>query len=414
MQQGTKYCAATMVISNYRQACWLFPKFTLVMKELEDIVKAFDVAQEQGKQTALATVVQVEGSSYRRAGARMLVTEDGELTGAISGGCLEGDALRKARLAMSQQQPMLVTYDTTDDDDAKLGVGLGCNGIIHILIEPIFIDNINHPINLFKKFLSKRQNAVVVTLFSLADRKAAQVGTCLFLTDEEQIRNCNIDGLNSQLLEDAQAVLHAGRSATKTYRAQKELTAFIELLKPAVSLLVFGAGNDAIPLVQMAAVLGWHNTVIDGRTNYAVSSRFPLAKRVIMAKPDQVLSMVNIDSRTVVVLMTHNYNYDLAMLRQLLPLQLTYVGSLGPKKKLQRMLDELHEEGLTFTIDQLRSIYGPTGLDIGAETSEEIALSMLSEMQAVLQQREGKALRDKNAALHSPEIVRLPVNHENL
>jgi xanthine dehydrogenase accessory factor len=384
------------------------------MKELEDIIKAFDAAQEQGKQTALATVVQVEGSSYRRAGARMLVTEDGELTGAISGGCLEGDALRKARLAMSQQQPMLVTYDTTDDDDAKLGVGLGCNGIIHILIEPIFTNNINHPINLFKKFLSKRQNAVVVTLFSLADRKAAQPGTCLFLTDEEQICNCTLDKLKDDLLNDAQAVLQEGRSATKTYQSNIELTAFVELLKPAVSLLVFGAGNDAIPLVQMAAVLGWHTTVIDGRTNYAESNRFPLAKRVLLAKPDQALSMVNIDRRTVAVLMTHNYNYDLAMLRQLLPMQLTYVGSLGPKKKLQRMLDELQDEGLSYTSDELQSIYGPTGLDIGAETSEEIALSILSEIQAVLMQREGKALRERNDVIHSPEMAALPVNHENL
>jgi xanthine dehydrogenase accessory factor len=384
------------------------------MKELEDIVKAFDLAQEQGKQTALATVVQVEGSSYRRAGARMLVTEDGELTGAISGGCLEGDALRKARLAMSQQQPMLVTYDTTDDDDAKLGVGLGCNGIIHILIEPIFTSNVNHPINLFKKFLSKRQNAVVVTLFSLADRKAAQHGTCLFLTDEEQICNCTVDKLKDDLLNDAQSVLQIGKSDTKTYQSNIELTAFVELLKPAVSLLVFGAGNDAIPLVQMAAVLGWHTTVIDGRTNYAESNRFPLAKHVLLAKPDQALSMVNIDRRTVAVLMTHNYNYDLAMLRQLLPMQLTYVGSLGPKKKLQRMLDELQDEGLSYTSDELQSIYGPTGLDIGAETSEEIALSILSEIQAVLMQREGKALRERNDVIHSPEMAALPVNHENL
>ena len=384
------------------------------MKELEDIVKAFDVAQQQGKQTALATVVQVEGSSYRRAGARMLVTEDGELTGAISGGCLEGDALRKARLAMAEQQPMLVTYDTTDDDDAKLGVGLGCNGIIHILIEPIFTDRPHHPINLFKNFLSKRQNAVVITLFSLVNRKAAQPGTCLFLTGEELISNCTTGALKDELLNDAKSVLQEGRSATKVYQSESELTGFVELLKPAVLLLVFGAGNDAIPLVQMAAVLGWHTTVIDGRTNYAVSSRFPLAKKVLLAKPDEALAHVNIDSRTVAVLMTHNYNYDLAMLRQLLPLQLPYIGSLGPKKKLHRMLDELLDAGVDITSNQLQRVYGPTGLDIGAETSEEIALSILSEIQAVLHQREGKALLDRSTVIHTPDMEDLPVNHENL
>src|ERR1700759_3473093 len=132
------------------------------MKEIIDIITAYDVAVKHKKKTALATVVLVEGSAYRRAGARMLVTEDGELTGAISGGCLEGDALRKARLAMAQQQPILVTYDTTDDDDAKLGVGLGCNGIIHILIEPIHPENNNNPIQLLKSISAKRQNAVLV------------------------------------------------------------------------------------------------------------------------------------------------------------------------------------------------------------------------------------------------------------
>src|SRR5471030_3285404 len=126
------------------------------MKELQDIVTAFDKATAEGKQTALATVVHVEGSSYRRAGARMLITDDGQLTGAISGGCLEGDALRKARLVMVQNKPMLVMYDTTDDDDAKFGVGLGCNGIIHILIEPIFTNKQGKPIELLKLFLRKR------------------------------------------------------------------------------------------------------------------------------------------------------------------------------------------------------------------------------------------------------------------
>ena len=384
------------------------------MKELEDIVKAFDAAQQAGIQTALATVVLVEGSSYRRAGARMLITEDGQLTGAISGGCLEGDALRKARLVMAQQQPMLVTYDTTDDDDAKLGVGLGCNGIIHILIEPVFIGKAHHPIQLFKKFLSKRQNAVIITLFSLVNRKGVQPGTCMFLSAEEYHHQCDYPELETQLRRDAELVLAKGKSAIQTYQADAELTGFVELLKPAVSLLVFGAGNDAIPLVKMAAVMGWHTTVVDGRTNYAVSTRFPDAKRVLLARPEQVLSQLEVDSRTAVVLMTHNYNYDLAMLRQILPLKLTYVGSLGPKKKLQRMLDELIEEGTIATAEELQSVYGPTGLDIGSETSEEIALSILAEIQAVVQQREGKPLRDKNTVIHTPEMAALPVNQENL
>ena len=366
------------------------------MKELQDIVNAFDNAVHKGKQVALATVVLVEGSSYRRAGARMLVTEDGQLTGAISGGCLEGDALRKARLVMTQNKSMLVTYDTTDDDDAKFGVGLGCNGIIHILIEPIIAEKPDNPIQLFRFFLSKRRPVVLITLFSLKDRQAAQPGTCLLMTEDEQTQGILPDNeIKNALLADARNVLKNGNSVTRTYLYGDHFTCFIELLQPAVSLIIFGAGNDTIPLVQFAAVLGWHITLVDGRANYAVAERFPQVKKIIIAKPEQALSQVIMDERTVVILMTHNYNYDMAMLRQLLPLELPYVAALGPKKRLQRMLDELRDEGLNFSEQRLKSIYGPAGLDIGSENSDEIALSVIAEMQAVLKNRYGTSLRDK-------------------
>jgi len=377
------------------------------VKELKDIVTAFDKANKDGRQTALATVVLVEGSSYRRAGARMLVTEDGQLTGAISGGCLEGDALRKARLAMAQNKPMLVTYDTTDDDDAKFGVGLGCNGIIHILIEPIFADKQDNPIQLFKLFLSKREPVVLITLFSLNDKQAAQPGTCLLLTVNEEIKGFFPDDeIKDALLADAENVLKNGNSVTKTYVYGNKFTCFIELLQPTVSLVIFGAGNDAIPLVQLASVLGWHITLIDGRANYAVPERFPQVKKIIIAKPEQALSQIILDERTVVILMTHNYNYDMDMLRQLLPLELPYVAALGPKKRLQRMLDEFRDEGISITPEQLKSIYGPAGLDIGSENSDEIALSVIAEMQAVLTKRTGTPLREK-AVIHDREPGKL-------
>ncbi len=379
------------------------------MKELRDIVNAFDKASNEGKQTALATVVLVEGSSYRRAGARMLITEDGQLTGAISGGCLEGDALRKARLVMAQNKPMLVTYDTTDDDDAKFGVGLGCNGIIHILIEPIFSRSDQTPIKLFERYLSKREPVVLITLFSLKDRHAAQPGTCLLLTTDKQVKGIFPDEeIKDALLTDAQNVLKNGNSVTKTFVYGNKFTCFIELLQPVVSLLIFGAGNDAIPLVQFAAVLGWEVTLIDGRANYAVPERFPLAKRIIIAKSAQALSQIILDSRTVAILMTHNYNYDMDMLRQLLQLELTYIAALGPKKRLHRMLNEFSEEGMEATPQQLKCIYGPAGLDIGSENSDEIALSIIAEIQAVLNKRRGTSLREKEV-IHNRQVEQVIV-----
>jgi len=374
------------------------------MKEINDIVTAYKQAQKQGMQTALATVVLVEGSSYRRAGARMLITENGQLTGAISGGCLEGDALRKARLVMAQQKPMLVTYDTMDDDDAKLGVGLGCNGIIHILIEPIHPDNENNSIQLLSIALSKRQNTVLITLFSLKNRKAEQPGTCLLIADGAVYSPLKDLDLKTTLSTDGLQVFQTGQSATKTYFTDVEYIGFVEYLKPVISIVIVGAGNDAIPLTKMANVLGWEVTIIDGRANYAQVDRFPDANRVITAKPEQVLTQLTPDERTAFVLMTHNYNYEIALLKQLLPLQLSYIGMLGPKKKLDRMLGELEDEGLTITAEQLQNVYGPVGLDIGSESPEEIALSIVAEIKAVLSSRKGYSLKQKAVAIHAPEV----------
>lgn len=377
------------------------------MKELKDIVKAYDKAEKDGKQTALATVVHLEGSAYRRPGARMLVTEDGKLTGAISGGCLEGDALRKAQLVMVQKKPRLVTYDTREDDDSKLGVGLGCNGLITILIEPVNREETNSSIQLFRTFLSKRQTAVLVTLFSL-DKKSEQPGTCLVLSEDGKIKS-SLTGnvLQPILIADAQQALMTRTSSTKTYDTENSLTAFYEIAEPPVSIVIFGAGNDSIPLLQMAQVLGWETTIIDGRSNYASRERFPSANRVIISKPENILSHINLDSRTVSVLITHNYNYDIAVLRQLLLLNIPYMGVLGPKKKLDRMIDELKEEGMPVTEVAIAGIYGPAGLDIGAETPEEIALSILSEIQAVISKRTGTSLREKSESIHPREIQKV-------
>lgn len=378
-----------------------------VMKELKDIIRAYDEAEREGKQTALATVVHLEGSAYRRPGARMLVTEDGKLTGAISGGCLEGDALRKAQLVMVQKKPMLVTYDTTDDDDAKLGVGLGCSGIISILIEPVNACREHNPIAYLKTILSRRQEAVLVTLFSL-DKKNGQPGTCLLLSAGADVRtSLTEDILRNALLKDAETVLRTGTSLTKQYETESPLTAFIERVAPAVSLVLFGAGNDSIPLVQMAHILGWETTVVDGRPNYATSQRFPLANRILVSKPENAIPQLGFDANTVAVLLTHNYNYDIAALKGLLPLQLPYIGALGPKKKLDRMLDELKEQGELLNDESVANVFGPAGLDLGAETADEIALSIISEIKAVLSKRTGSSLREKDETIHPRETQKI-------
>jgi xanthine/CO dehydrogenase XdhC/CoxF family maturation factor len=370
------------------------------MKEIRDIIKAFDEAQKLGKQTALATVVHVEGSSYRRPGARMLIEDDGQLTGAISGGCLEGDALRKALLVMTEKRSRLVTYDTMDDDDAKFGVGLGCNGIIQVLIEPIDISDPDNPIQYLKKVNEKRQTAALVTLFSLQNRKGIQYGTCLLLKEDGDLVQ-HVPVLKDVLLADANEVLINQSSSFKNYTSDDHnITAFIEVIKPPVSIIILGAGNDVVPVVNMADILGWETTEVDGRANYAKKERFASACQVLVSKPEQVLDQIEIDERTIFLLMTHNYNYDKAMLRQLLQKNVTYIGMLGPKKKRERILDEFKDEGLVFTERQLSVLHSPVGLDIGAETSEEIALSILAEIKAMFANKDVQSLRKIKEVIH--------------
>jgi xanthine dehydrogenase accessory factor len=372
------------------------------MKEIKDIIRAYDKATAKGMRTALATVVSVEGSSYRRPGARMLITEEGQLTGAISGGCLEGDALRKALYVMSAQKPMVVTYDTTDEDDARVGVGLGCNGIIRILIEPIQTALTDNPVALLKTVVAKRTTAVMVSIFSFDKSTDKQPGTCLLYYPDEQFIAAGFSSERSFSKEVSQA-FSTEESFSISYNEGEHLfTSLVEVIKPSPSLVIFGAGNDAFPIVEIAGVLAWDVTVIDGRRNYATSQRFPTVQQLKVAKPEEALPGVRFDRQTVCVLMTHNYNYDLAIFRQLLNKEIRYVGVLGPKKRLFRMLDDLKGEGMQVNEDDLSKIYGPVGLDIGAETAEEIAISIIAEIKAVLNNKTGSSLRGKQGSIHLP------------
>ncbi|WP_316848274.1 XdhC/CoxI family protein [Pedobacter psychrodurus] len=364
------------------------------MKEITDIIKAYHKATKEKKKTALATVVKVEGSSYRRPGARMLITEDGQLTGAISGGCLEGDALRKALSAIVQQENKLITYDTTDEDDAKFGVQLGCNGIVHILFEPIIDEDDLNPIAILTALQSTRASAVLVTLFSLTDKQ--QLGTSL-LFKQASIRSKIPVILKDEIIKDTEQVFINKTTAFKVYmRDNQQIDAFLEFIQPPVSLIIAGAGNDAQPLAEMAYLLGWEVTVVDGRPTHATAQRFANALSILVSKPENVMAQVHIDGQTAFVLMTHNYNYDLELLKYLLDTDAPYIGTLGPRKKLLRMLEELE----LATPENETRVHGPIGLDIGAETAEEIAISILAEIKSVFTGASASFLKEKKNPIH--------------
>ncbi len=372
------------------------------MRELESIIAAYDKATSDGLDCALATVVHVEGSAYRKAGARMLVDENGLMTGAISGGCLEGDALHKALHALHQGQNKLISYDTSDEDDAVIGAQLGCNGVIQVLFEPIDKADEQNPIELIKELIATKSRKVIVTLFNL-NKRLEQLGTKLIFDESlETSQSLPNQELMTQIRRDSQKVLNQHYPHFGEYLQQDDSWhAFIEHYQSPISLVLVGAGNDAQILVSIADVLGWDVVVTDGRPTHANSERFINSCQVIVTKPERFLESVIIDRRTVFVLMSHNYNYDLAVLKLLLDFpQIPYIGILGPKKKYERMVSDLSDQSIRLSEHQTERIHAPVGLNLGAETPAEIALSILAEIQAKMTKSNGLSLREKDGRIH--------------
>lgn len=376
------------------------------MKELKQIIEAYTVAACKQQRAALATVVHVEGSSYRGPGARMLITEEGILTGAISGGCLEGDALRKALMVMIEGKPLLTTYDTSNEEDAIIGVGLGCNGIIRVLIEPIHTALAINPIALLKIIVEKRQAAMLVTFFSQENTRSTQQGTRLLMRADGGLWGDAGSADVKSIFTDIKKALRVHETSFKIMSANGQtdspLMAFMEYMAPPISLFIAGAGNDVFPLVEIAGVLGWDITLIDGRANYANRQRFPSC-HIVISEPEEAWRNIAIDKSTAVVLMSHNYLYDKLMMKTALALAAPYVGMLGPRKKWQRMLKELEDEGITFDEKEIACVHSPIGLDIGAETPDEIALAIATEIKAVFAGRTGKFLRNVAGSIHNRE-----------
>lgn len=391
------------------------------MKELENIIFAYQNVQSQGLDCVLATVVHVEGSAYRRPGARMLVDEYGRMTGAISGGCLEGDALRKSLHAIHQNKNKLVTYDTSDEADAVIGAQLGCNGIIQVLFEPIDYSDPENPVELLKKVVENPESSVIVSLFSI-DKIGPQPGTSLlYHAKEKTFGHPKCPAPFDLIITDADSTLAARQSCFKTYRFKTgQIQAFFQFLPQPAHLAIIGAGNDAQLLATMADNLGWKISVTDGRATHANKERFIGSCQISVTAPEKALDGLHIDQKTAFVLMTHNYQYDLAVLELLLqnPI-IPYIGILGPKKKYNRMLDDLALKGTVLSTDQQDKIYAPIGLDLHGETPAEIALSILSEIQKILVGSTADHLRNKQERIHFDEpnefeLVHLEEVHSQL
>jgi xanthine/CO dehydrogenase XdhC/CoxF family maturation factor len=371
------------------------------MSELRRLLSAYDACRAAGQACALATVVRVEGSAYRSPGARMLVTAEGELTGAISGGCLEGDARHRARRAIFQGEPALVTYDTRDEDDPRHGLGPGCQGVVRILLEPLDFQDADNPLEILRGFAQHPAPAVLATVFETdATGPKAAMGQRLLLTELGVVRGQL--ALASPLAAAAYDTLTQGQSQVLELDTEAgPVRALLEVLTPPLRLVVYGAGNDAQPLVHLAASLGWHITVVDGRPNLATAARFPEAAAVRVV-PVRELETQVADPLAYHVLLSHNYAYDLAGLQSLLGSPAPYIGLLGPRLKAQRLLDEL-DTVPTHLVEQLRErLHSPIGLDLGSETPEEITLCIVAEIQALRSDRKAQPLRQRAGTVHAP------------
>jgi xanthine dehydrogenase accessory factor len=367
------------------------------MNELQAILDAWRIARDEKNDIVLATVVHVTGSAYRRPGARMLIRSDGTRVGSISGGCLEGDVSQKAWWLTENGKPALRVYDTMSEEDIVWEFGLGCNGIIQVLLERLGSGDALAAMEFLNRCREERADAVVCTVIRTAAGNSPQVGDRLFSSAG---KTCGGTIANTTL--ETSLLPHCEQTALERKSRLVHLEnceVFVEWVGQPVSLVIFGAGHDAIPLVNIAKQIGWHVTVADGRPGYANASRFPGADGVVLIRPDDPLAGLDIGPRTAVVLMTHNYPQDGKLLQRILPLAPRYLGILGPKARTERLFKELGK-----SIDE-SSLNAPVGLDIGADTPESIALSIASEIQAVFSNREGSMLKKCDNPIHAPVIV---------
>ncbi len=375
------------------------------MRELESLV-ALSRTTAIGELMALATVVKVTGSSYRRPGARLLVTASGRTAGMISGGCLENDVRERALQVMECGVPRVVTYDSTAPEDIVFGLGLGCNGIIEVLIEPLTAGEESGLFAFLTACQERRQTGRMAMVFA-AQGTAAPIapGARLLHWPDGRVTAHSaspaVAALLSQTLNETAEPGTTVRSLELPGGGRVETLS--ETIAPPISLVIFGAGDDAIPVAQFAKLLGWHVTVADARPAYALPERFPTADVVLCLRPEALRDCPQraLCPDSLAMIMTHSFTQDKELLQWLLPLGLRYVGLLGPKARTRRLLCELEEEGTIFSETALARLHGPAGLDIGAETPEEIALSLLSEMQAVLANREGGRLRRRVGSIHA-------------
>ena len=358
-----------------------------------EIIETIRRVQKSDSQAVIAHIVSVEGSAYRRPGAKMVVSENRVGIGNITAGCLEGEVLDIASKVLETGKPLIQTYDLMQDRDDMWGLGVGCNGVIDILLEQI--DSSYQPI--LDSLDQGRPIGVATTLSG-----DVPIGTKAYYDEDtgfntsENFPDWLLDELNSIL----PPLFKKGKSISIDIEAQGgQARVFIDSILPIPKLIVVGNGNDVAPVVDVAKINGFSVSIISFRKGIDIAKKFPNADHFYHSSPSSISSILEFNNNTYVVIMTHNFIEDRLSLEQLLSTPVSYIGLLGPQERFEEMLSEFKAEGKNLTSHTDR-IYTPIGLDIGGGSPYQIATSIISEILSVHNHRPPRHLRDREGPIH--------------
>jgi len=349
------------------------------VNELREVVAALERVPAGGPSAVLATLVKVQGSAYSGPGARMVVLPDASIAGTFGAGCFEQDLVGHAERIRAAGRSAIVSYDLTEDDDKPWGLGMGCHGKLDLLLEPVPPGTVPEHLAVLRLAARARHRVAVATLFRTGDDPTLQLGDRLLLREDGTTAGAlPRTPVGAAALAEAEAALAEGRPRFFRSRGPRgEAEVLIEVVDPPLALVVAGAGRDTAPLARIGEELGW-----------AVS---------VLGKDDLPPAL---DDRSAAVVMSHNYERDLALLATLLASPCRYVGVLGGRARVDQLLGELAKRGSPATEAQRARLHAPVGLDVGAETPAEVALSIAAEIQAVFTDRRGGPLRERKGPIH--------------
>ena len=372
------------------------------MKDFLEVLTRIQQLEHQGKPAVLATILRVAGSTYRRPGARMVVEPDGTITGMVSGGCLETDVIEHCKKVLQEGKSRLLHYDTMAEDEAVWGLGSGCNGKIDVLLEPLPIKEpaFNY-IKAIHTVVKGYHSAWLWTVIEAPQGSEVNTGAHVLQLPNGEIQSDIADAYLVEKITSFKDV--PPRKHYANYRftlPDGEVEVLLERITPPTRLFIFGAGKDAEPLVEAAAQLGWRAWVYDHRPAYARKENFPAAQVVEKTDYRQFFEKHPLYPTDVVLIMTHLYLQDKILLEQLVTNPPAYLGVLGPRRRTEQLLNELRRSGIKFHAQLSERLFSPIGLDIGAETPEEIAFSIMAEILAVMRGREGGQLRKRKGPIH--------------